>query len=738
MTEEQRRALQRERELAARARLKAFVASDAFDGRATVDFYGFGKILGTGSFGEVRLAWHRLAGVKVAIKSYEKSRITDPSQWKRVQQEVEVLARLNHLHGLRMFETIDTPKRIHIVTEYCAGGNLCTYVKGRGRLAEAEARRIFGQLVANIEYLHAQGIIHRDIKLENVLFADEKRDVVKLVDFGFAVVVPDPWRRLRIFCGTPSYMAPEICQRREYYGRPVDVWSLGVLLYAMVVGRFPFSGKTYPDLYKRIVAGQLAFPDHVSNSARDLLRRMLTVDATRRLSLANVATHPWVTVGLPAPTAAAVAAAQSLYGTVPSSAGMGGIMQASNGLISSLPPLQAPDKALLVSADPANDINEAVLQRCEHLGYKRAQMIAAILARERNACTTTYYLLLTRLGRAARVAPAAPAQAAPQVGGGGAGAYGSSSSSSSGGAAYALPAAALQRPQSSHAGLAGGGTRGRSGYGHGGGAGGGDDGDGGAGSYDDGTAAAAGAGAGDAAGGGRAYGSGAGGGGGGQARPMSAAPAPRRAGLQAQAQQAAAMQGHGHGHGFPMPFHGGGGGGGRGDLTLATGEDGSGHGGGGAGGAGGGGGEDGTEYGSVPLPSLGSPAGTPGRGGLGRSASGRGLSSAASGSGSGSGSSRALLSSRGGAGGYDGGAGAGAGGGGAGGDDGIGNGDGDLGAQHGGYEAGGEGGDDGGYDTTPAAMAAAAAEREGLGYGMAGAMARRPASAGPVPARRRM
>jgi hypothetical protein len=467
LTEEQRRAQQRERELAARARLKAYVASDGWDGRATVDFYGFGKILGTGSFGEVRLAWHRLAGVKVAIKSYEKSRITDPSQWKRVQQEVEVLARINHLHGLRLFETIDTPKRIHIVTEYCSGGNLCTYVKGRGRLPEGEARRIFTQLVASVEYLHGNGIIHRDIKLENVLFADERRDVVKLVDYGFAVVVPDPWRRLRIFCGTPSYMAPEICQRREYHGRPVDVWSLGVLLYACVVGRFPFSGKTYPDLYKRIVAGQLAFPDHVSSSARDLLRRMLTVDPARRLSLANVATHPWVTVGLPAPTAAAVAAAAAMYGTLgaggagaaaAAAAGAGGIMASSSGLVSSLPPVQAPDRSVLVSADPSNDVVEAVLQRCEHLGFRRGLVVSSVLAREKNAATTTCYLLLTRLGRSARLPPPMPPQAGVA---GGAGAmpvphaYGASGSSSSGGGGglYGQHALGYGGPSGSGAGL---------------------------------------------------------------------------------------------------------------------------------------------------------------------------------------------------------------------------------------------------------------------------------------------
>ena len=135
--------------------------------------------------------------------------------------------------------------------EYAGGGNLCSYVKGKGRLGEGEARSLFLQLLSGVEAMHAACIVHRDIKLENVLF-DEGQRTVKLVDFGFSVMVRDPAKRLKIFCGTPSYMAPEITQRREYLGRPVDVWSLGVLLYACLAGHFPFTAKTYPELYKKM------------------------------------------------------------------------------------------------------------------------------------------------------------------------------------------------------------------------------------------------------------------------------------------------------------------------------------------------------------------------------------------------------------------------------------------------------------------------------------------------------
>jgi serine/threonine protein kinase len=435
-----------------------------FDGLATSDFYGFGKVLGTGSFGEVRLAWHRLAGQKVAIKSYEKEKLCadvahgtpplvkyltphpslfpftclsknvslEPSHWRRVQQEIHLMEHLNHPCIIREFEMIDSPKRIHIVMEYAGGGNLCSYVKSRGRLQEEEARRIFLQLLVAVEYMHDCCIIHRDIKcerweffvatddetfaltsvppspppivrlysfrLENVIF-DEEQKIVKLTDFGFSVMVRDPNKRLRIFCGTPSYMAPEITQRQEYLGRPVDVWSLAILLYAMLAGHFPFTAKTYPDLYKAIAAAQLKFPAHFSPAVSDLLRRMLSVrflqgharvfglvflslyapsspppprlvipqpDPTKRLTIAHVKQHPWATPALP-----------SVLNMIRTS----------------------PDRTILISDDPANDLGDAALARAEQLGFKRSRVTEAVLRRAKAAIATTYYLILMRVGR---------------------------------------------------------------------------------------------------------------------------------------------------------------------------------------------------------------------------------------------------------------------------------------------------------------------------------------------------
>ncbi len=359
-------AAQRDKEVILKNRLKALVASPSFEGRASTDFYGFGKVLGQGSFGKVRLAWQRLAGTKVAIKSYEKSKMTEPQHWKRVQQEIKLMEKLNHPHIIQMLEMIDSPKRIHIVMEHAGGGNLCTYVKQRKRLPEPEARKIFIQLLLGVEYMHDLGIIHRDIKLENVLFDDDRN--MKLVDFGFSVACRDPNKRLKIFCGTPSYMAPEIVQRQEYLGRPVDVWSLGVLLYACLCGCFPFTAKSYPELYKKIAAAQLRFPDHLSHASQNLLRRMLHPDPTKRLSLARIRRHPWA-----APVAA-----------------------------SAIRAISAPkDDALIVADEASEDLIDAALDKMEEIGCDRDSVVSSVLAKAKNAYTTTYYLLLARYGRTA-------------------------------------------------------------------------------------------------------------------------------------------------------------------------------------------------------------------------------------------------------------------------------------------------------------------------------------------------
>ena len=344
-----------------RERLRKLVTSSTWAGRGAPDMYVIGKILGQGSFGTVRLAHHKITGHKVAIKTYEKARMSKPGQLKRCRQEIRLMEKLNHAHSIRLFETFETQKRVHLVMEACTGGNLCSYVKAKKRLSENEAVSIFHQLSMGIEYLHNNRIVHRDVKLENMLF-DGSRNV-KLVDYGFSVFVSD--RKLRVFCGTPSYMAPEIVRRKEYWGFPVDMWSLGVLFYAMLCGRFPFTAKSYPALYKTIVRGVYKTPDYLSVNVKDLLRKMLRLDSDRRATIWQVRKHPVITERA--------------------------------GELSSVPP---PEQcAHLVSENPLDDIDEGLMKQLVDFGFSRALLKEGVITRKKNHVTATYYLLCMKAGR---------------------------------------------------------------------------------------------------------------------------------------------------------------------------------------------------------------------------------------------------------------------------------------------------------------------------------------------------
>ena len=132
---------------------------------------------------------------------------------------------------------------------------------------------------------------HRDIKLENILL-DETKTVAKLIDFGFSTCIPHE-RKVKIFCGTPSYMAPEIVGKTEYSGPPADIWALGVLLYALLCGKFPFRGSNDKELYSNIQKQELQFPDHVSHQARFFLQHLFNKQPERRLTSKEILRDPW-------------------------------------------------------------------------------------------------------------------------------------------------------------------------------------------------------------------------------------------------------------------------------------------------------------------------------------------------------------------------------------------------------------------------------------------------------------
>lgn len=203
-------------------------------------FYRVGKILGRGAFGKVNLAMHKLVRKLVALKSLNKEQLTNEEEKAKLMKEVNLLLKLRHNHVVKIYETIETDKHIIIVMEICAGGDLLNYVRKRRRLKEPYAQKIFKQIIDGLCYIHSKLIAHRDIKLDNILL--DGRGNVKIGDFGVSKQTTQG-SQMKEQCGTPAYIAPEIL-RNKGYGLNVDLWSAGVVLFAMLYGTVPFKAQS--------------------------------------------------------------------------------------------------------------------------------------------------------------------------------------------------------------------------------------------------------------------------------------------------------------------------------------------------------------------------------------------------------------------------------------------------------------------------------------------------------------
>ena len=168
----------------------------------------------------------------------------------------------NHKHIIKLFEVFESAKQIHIVTEYAGGGDMLQFLKHKKRLDEWEAKNYLWQVVSGLAACHNNGILHRDIKLDNILMSTDQK-CIKLCDFGISRIMK-PGQIVREQCGTPAYIAPEIIAGTGYEGFSSDTWSLGVMLYAMLAGTVPFKANSMPDLHKVILRGKFVMPDHFS------------------------------------------------------------------------------------------------------------------------------------------------------------------------------------------------------------------------------------------------------------------------------------------------------------------------------------------------------------------------------------------------------------------------------------------------------------------------------------------
>lgn len=247
-------------------------------------------------FFQVKLATHSITGHKVAVKILNKAKIKQLGMEEKVQREINILHLCTHPHIIRLYEVVDTPTDIFLVNEYVSGGELFDYIVSKGRLSADEARNFFHQIISGVEYCHFQKIVHRDLKPENLLLDSNLN--IKIADFGLSNLMRDG-DFLRTSCGSPNYAAPEVISGHLYAGPEVDVWSCGVILYALLCGSLPFDDESIPNLFKKIKSGMYSLPSHLSQLARNLIPRTLEVDPMKRITIPEIRLHPWFQHKLP-------------------------------------------------------------------------------------------------------------------------------------------------------------------------------------------------------------------------------------------------------------------------------------------------------------------------------------------------------------------------------------------------------------------------------------------------------
>ena len=255
-----------------------------FNGK--LDDYLITKELGKGSYAVVKLAVHKITRNKYAIKIYSKQTLIDPQKRNTVKNEINILKQIDNENIMKLYEVIDTPSNLYLVLEYINGVNLLEILKNEKNhyIKEERAKKLFSQIVKGISYCHKKNIYHRDIKLENILVL--KDDIIKIIDFGFGVKCNRDTLQ-KLFCGTPSYMAPEIVKKEKYIACYSDIWSLGVLFYAILFGIFPFKGKDDDDLFEKINEANLVFPEYnpLSEKIKQMIQKIFVHTPNQRITL---------------------------------------------------------------------------------------------------------------------------------------------------------------------------------------------------------------------------------------------------------------------------------------------------------------------------------------------------------------------------------------------------------------------------------------------------------------------
>ncbi|KAL2649862.1 hypothetical protein R1flu_017990 [Riccia fluitans] len=261
--------------------------------------YTIGKTLGVGGFSVVKSGTNIITGEPVAIKIIDRSKYGPKDG--SLEREIQVLEKVQHPNCICFKECFFTSKSVYLITELVTGGELLERVLAKGRYTEEEAATTISQVLKGVAYLHSIGIVHRDLKLENILLkTKDDNSVVKIADFGLSKIFVGA-AILTTICGSPQYVAPEVLevgQKRSSYTPAADLWSVGVILYILLSGFSPFDDVSECALFKKIKKGQYSFKasvwEGISEEAKDLVRGLLCIIPDRRLTAAQALAHPWI------------------------------------------------------------------------------------------------------------------------------------------------------------------------------------------------------------------------------------------------------------------------------------------------------------------------------------------------------------------------------------------------------------------------------------------------------------
>mmetsp|Transcript_17530 Transcript_17530/g.52497 ORF Transcript_17530/g.52497 Transcript_17530/m.52497 type:complete len:420 (-) Transcript_17530:198-1457(-) len=252
--------------------------------------------VGEGSFANVMLATHVGSGTRVAVKVVDKERIPDGMLY-LMERECDIIRLLSHRNIIRILHAAEDEGHFYFYMPYAAGGDVHSYIEEMDFVGEKPAYRIFSQLHHAVAYCHSQNVIHRDIKLENMLLTDKDDLNILLCDFGFSVIRKRNDDLLEDYPGSPAYAAPELMRGIPYTGYNSDIWAMGVVLYMLVCGAYPFWDEDKPEMYRQILEDDPFYPPELNLSAeiRDLINWMLSKNEHDRPTLAQIKDHAWMT-----------------------------------------------------------------------------------------------------------------------------------------------------------------------------------------------------------------------------------------------------------------------------------------------------------------------------------------------------------------------------------------------------------------------------------------------------------